>query len=76
MRLSPERRAELLNELRLRRLFTNKMLCRRYGVSLSTLKRLQAEALERPLDPMGRIGPETVRVVLPNRDGPGKVKAA
>lgn len=75
MRLPAERRAELLNELRLRRLFTNKMLCRRYGVSLSTLKRLQAEALERPLQ-MGRIGPETVRVVLSNENGPVKVEAA
>jgi len=75
VRLPAERRAELLNELRLRRLFTNKMLCRRYGVSLSTLKRLQAEALERPLQ-MGRIGPETVRVVLSNENGPVKVEAA
>lgn len=76
MRLSPERRAELINELRLRRLFTNKRLCDRYGVSLSTLKRLQTEAFERPLDPMGRIGSETVRVVLSNGDRPIKVKAA
>jgi hypothetical protein len=49
MKLSPERRAELLNELRLRVLFKDKALCRRYGVSRATLCRLQREALEQPM---------------------------
>lgn len=45
MKLSRERRAELLNELKLRVLFRDKSLCRRYGVSRSMLGRLQREAL-------------------------------
>jgi AraC-like DNA-binding protein len=49
VKLSAERRAELLNELRLRVLFKDKTLCRRYGISRSTLARLQREALERPM---------------------------
>jgi hypothetical protein len=50
VKLTPERRAELINELQLRVLFRDKLLCRRYGVSRSTLARLQREALdERPI---------------------------
>ena len=59
-KLTPERDAELINELRLRVLFTNKMLCRRYGISPSTLKRKQRAALERPLP---AIGADTMHVV-------------
>lgn len=67
MKLSPARRAELLNELRLRVLFSNKALARRYGVSRRTLVRLQAEALARPLAPMA---PDTLHVLcFPMRGG-------
>ena len=52
-KLTPERAAELENELRLRTIFSNKRLCRRYGISLSTLKRAQRAALERPLPATG-----------------------
>jgi hypothetical protein len=46
MKLTAERKAELLNELKLRVLFRDKSLCRRYGISRSTLARLQREALD------------------------------
>ncbi len=67
MKLSAERRAELLNELRLRMLFRDKVLCRRYGISRSTLTRLQAEALERPLTQKAS---DTVHVTLFTSRGP------
>ena len=60
MRLSPQRRAELLNELRLRMLFRDKIMCRRWGISRRTLARLQAEALMRP---MAQKVPDTLRIV-------------
>lgn len=59
MKLSRERRAELLNELQLRVLFRDKMLCRRYGVSRSTLARLQREAL----DEMNQNAPTTINLI-------------
>jgi hypothetical protein len=59
-KLTAERDAELVDELRLRVLFTNKMLCRRYGISPSTLKRKQRAALERPLP---AIDADTMHVV-------------
>jgi hypothetical protein len=59
MKLSPSRRAELLNELQLRVLFRDKVLCRRYGVSRSTLARLQREAL----DQMAQNVPKDIHVL-------------
>ncbi|MGO9038185.1 MAG: hypothetical protein ACLQKH_09385 [Steroidobacteraceae bacterium] len=49
MKLSAERRAELLAEMRLAQFFTEKEWNRRFGVSPRTLRRLRAEALEHPL---------------------------
>lgn len=49
MKLTPERRAELLDEMRFAELFNEEMWVLRYGVSLRTIKRLRAEARERPL---------------------------
>ena len=49
MKLTLERRTELMNELRLRVLFRDKCLCRRYGVSRSTLAILQREAFKQPM---------------------------
>lgn len=84
MKLPPEREAELLNELRLRVLFSNKALCRRYGISRRTLVRLQSKAL----DPFGeglfsaldqqlaRITPDTLRITCFYSNRPQKVKAA
>ena len=59
MRLSPESRAELLNELRLRRLFRDKVMCKRWGISQRTLARLQAEVLA---EPMAQKMPDAVRI--------------
>ena len=46
-KLSRELRAELIRELQLRVLFRDKSLCKRYGVSRSTLARLQREAFDK-----------------------------
>ncbi len=74
MKLAPERRAELLNELRLRVLFKDKALCRRYGISRRTLTRLQAEALEQP---MAQIEPDTLHVIcFPSNRSTKRVKTA
>jgi hypothetical protein len=74
MKLSPARRAELLNELRLRVLFKDKVLCARYGISRRTLTRLQAEALEQPL---AQKTPDTLHIVCFTGSGqPKRVKAA
>jgi hypothetical protein len=74
-RVPAERRAEAINELRLRPIFSNKRMCQRYGFSLSTLKRLQTEAFERPLANVSQISPDAVRALLSNGDDePQKVK--
>jgi hypothetical protein len=71
MKLTRQREAELLNELRLRVLFSNRAICRRYNISRRTLVRLQSKAL----DPYGegvfpalkqqlaQITPDTLHVV-------------
>ena len=71
MRLSPARRNELIAELQLRFLFRDKVLCRRYGVSRSTLARLQREAL----DQMTQKAPTDMHVLWFPTNGPRKVKA-
>ena len=71
MKLSPARRAELIAELQLRLLFRDKVLCRRYGVSRSTLARLQREALEQ----MTQNAPKDMHVLWFPTNGPNKVKA-
>jgi hypothetical protein len=72
MKLSAERRAELVAELRLRELFTNKALCRRYGVSRRTLVRLRAEMMqERPL---AQFGTATHHVLLFTTNVPRRAK--
>jgi hypothetical protein len=80
MKLTPQREAELLNELRLRTLFSNKALCRRYGVSRRTLVRIQSKAL----DPFGegvyqslkqkmaQITPDTLHLICFTANGPQK----
>jgi hypothetical protein len=71
MKLTAERKAELLNELRLRVLFKDRALCRRFGISRRTLSRLQSEALDpfaeglsQVLDrQMAQIEPDTLHVI-------------
>jgi hypothetical protein len=48
-KLSPELREQLLNEMRLAALLNEKSWSRRYGLSPRQLRRLRAQALERPL---------------------------
>lgn len=73
VKLSPARRAELLNELRLRMLFKDKVLCARYGISRRTLTRLQAEALERP---MAQNAPDMLHAVCFTSNRPQKLNTA
>jgi hypothetical protein len=49
MKLASEQRAALLSEMRLAALFTEKRWAARYGVSIGTVRRLRAEARQRPL---------------------------
>jgi hypothetical protein len=69
-KLSPQRRAELINELKLRVLFRDKSLCKRYGVSRSTLARLQREALDEQV--MTQNVSYTVSAVVLNANEPRK----
>lgn len=70
MKLSRERRAELINELQLRVLFRDKSLCKRYGVSRSTLARLQREALDEQT--VAQNVSYVVRALVLNTNGPRK----
>lgn len=47
MKLSSERRAELLNEMELAEQFTEKRWAARFGISIPTVRRLRREARER-----------------------------
>lgn len=49
MRLTPAQRREILTEMQLAELFTEKAWARRYQISPATVKRLRAEARERRL---------------------------
>ncbi len=71
-KLSPAREAELLAELELASLFTEKMWMRRYGVSARTLGRLKAKVRRRPV---AEIQPDTLHVVL-SANGPAKKSEA
>ena len=73
MKLSPERRAELINELHLRVLFRDKLICKRYGISRSTLARLQREALDQH---MTQNAPQSIHVLVLNGDMPLRRKTA
>jgi hypothetical protein len=46
MKLSDTQRAKIKGEIRLRRLLRDKVICKRYKISRSTLTRLQREELE------------------------------
>ena len=61
--LPPAREAELLAEMELAELFTEKMWQRRYGLSPRTLRRLRAKMRERQR-PVAALGPDTVHVVV------------
>lgn len=74
MKLNAARREELLNELRLRVLFRDKSLCKRYGVSRSTLARLQREALDGQL--VAQNVSYTVRALVLNASEPRKKRVA
>jgi hypothetical protein len=74
MKLSPAREAELLNELRLRVLFRDKSLCKRYGVSRSTLARLQRKALDR--QSVTQNVSYTVRALVLNAEKPRQKRVA
>lgn len=56
MKLSRKQRLELFAELRLRRLFTDPMICRRYGISRRSLVRLKVEEVEERR--LARIAPD------------------
>lgn len=47
MKLKADQRRALINEMILAELFSEKAWARRYGVSITTVKRLRAEARER-----------------------------
>jgi hypothetical protein len=47
MKLTPERKAELLNEMELAEQFTEKRWAARFGISIPTVRRLRREARER-----------------------------
>jgi DNA-binding transcriptional regulator LsrR (DeoR family) len=76
VKLTPEMRAAILAEMRLAELFNTKRWSERYGISRSTVKRLRAEARERPLPRMGPIGPETARILLLTGPQPQKTPRA
>jgi hypothetical protein len=84
MKLSPEREAELLNELRLRVLFSDRALCRRYGISRRTLVRLQSKALDPYAEGLvcvrarieAQLAPDTSAPVCFATDGTAKAEAA
>lgn len=71
-KLSPKREAELLAELELRRLFRDKVLCQRYGVSRSYLRKLQVKACEKP---DAHFASQTGAVVVFNTNWPQRAKA-
>ncbi|HEX3915536.1 MAG TPA: hypothetical protein VHW71_18710 [Steroidobacteraceae bacterium] len=65
MKLSPEREAELLNEMALAEIFTEKAWQRRYGVKPRTIRRLRAKMRER-FGTVAALGPDTVHVLMLN----------
>jgi hypothetical protein len=78
VKLTPEQRVELLNEMRLAEIFNTKMWSRRFGISPRTVKRLRAELRGQPTGPMGATapnGPATAQV-LPLNAGSAKRRRA
>lgn len=67
MKLSREREAELLNEMALAEIFTEKAWERRYGVKPRTIRRLRAKMRERQGSVAG-LGPDTVHVLVLNNN--------
>jgi AraC-like DNA-binding protein len=47
MKLTPDQRREILNEMELAELFTEKLWAQRFGISIPTVRRLRREARER-----------------------------
>jgi hypothetical protein len=62
MKIKPDQRRALMNEMILAELFSEKAWARRYGVSIRTVKRLRAEARER----MALNVPQNISVMLFN----------
>jgi hypothetical protein len=62
MKLKPDQRRAIMNEMILSELFSEKAWARRYGISVRTVKRLRAEARER----MALMVPENIHVTLFN----------
>jgi DNA-directed RNA polymerase specialized sigma24 family protein len=62
MKLKPDQRRAIINEMVLSELFSEKAWARRYGVSVRTVKRLRAEARER----LALNVPESISVTLFN----------
>jgi DNA-directed RNA polymerase specialized sigma24 family protein len=62
MKLKPDQRRAILNEMILSELFSEKAWARRYGISARTVKRLRAEARER----LAQSVPQNISVTLFN----------
>lgn len=62
MKLKPDQRRAIINEMVLSELFSEKAWARRYGISPRTVKRLRAEARER----MALNVPQNISVTLFN----------
>jgi len=72
VKLSPEKRREILREMRLAEIFNTKRWSQRYCMSHRTVKRLRAEAREQ----LARGGPATAVVVWFTTNGPQRVREA
>lgn len=62
MKLKPDQRRAIMNEMILAELFSEKVWARRYGISVRTVKRLRAEARER----LALSVPQNISVMLFN----------
>jgi hypothetical protein len=70
-KLSPDMRREILNEMELAELFTEKMWARRYGISIPTVRRLRCEARNRIQERLIPNVSTTVHVVCFNSPSKG-----
>jgi hypothetical protein len=75
VKLSPSREAELLNEMKLAELFTERAWMARYGVSARTLRRLRAKVRQHQ-GSLAALGPDTVHILCLNNSMSKKVRAA
>jgi len=71
VKLSPDRRREILNEMELAELFTEKRWADRYGISIPTVRRLRREARERRVRLIPNVS-NTLHVTVFNSSGPRK----